>query len=283
MEIATLKKNQYITQYHKEIWSRANKETVSYFRSDWTAWVGNVISAIATGFLTVYLSKIISGENMPIWITSLIVFFATIFGLAFFIVVMFGWKGLYEIPAKMFREKEEALKLYTWDTAPITLQPFDIASGEKGWAIRIDNNKIFPISTISQPIEVSKNGKKVFDIDGHWALFGFVNRRDGLIREKVVHLREMRDYKTREKYSSVIAPSGYIEFVLTKISDDGNYNFETDQDEIPTSPENSIMKLKIAGYVMCEDRDCHLPTITMIVRFDENGIPKIESTAQDET
>lgn len=272
----------YIFQYHKKVWSRANGETASYFRHDLPAWIGSAISAIAAGFLTAYFSKFVYGENIPIWITSLIVFFATIFGLAFFVVVMFGWKGLYEVPAKMFREKEEELKLYTWDTAPITLQPFDIASGEKGWAIRIDNNKKFPISTISQPIEVSKNGKKVFDIDGHWALFGFINRRDGLTREKVVHLREMRDYKTREKYASVVAPSEHIEFVLTKISDDGNYNFETDQDEIPTNPENSIMKLKIAGYVMCEDRDCHLPTITMTVRFDENSIPKIVSLAQDE-
>jgi hypothetical protein len=277
-----LKKNQYIAQYHKEIWNRANKETDSYFRSDWTAWIGNVISAIATGFLTAYLSKIISGENMPIWETSLIVFFATIFGLAFFIVAMFGWKGLWEVPAKMFREKEEELKLHTWDTAPISLQPFDIVSGEKGWAIRIDNKKNFPISAISQPVEVSKNGKTVFSIDGHWALFGFVNRKEGLIRQKVVHLREMQNFKTRERYSSVIEPDGFIEFVLTKNLDDNNYTFETDQDEIPTNPENSVMKLKIAGYVMCEDRDCHLPTITMTIYFDENGIPKIESLAQDE-
>jgi hypothetical protein len=277
VEIPTLNNKKYIFQYHKKVWSRANRETDSYFRHDLPAWIGGAISAIATGLLTAYFLNLINGDNMPFWITSLIVSISTIFGLAFFIVVMFGWKGLWEVPAKMFQEKEEELKLFTWDTSSISLQYFDIASGEKGWAIKIENNKKFPMIAKSKPIEVSKNGESVFNENGHWAMFGFINRKDGLIREKVVHCREMRDYKTHEKFLPSIAPNDFIELVLTKLSDDGKYIFETDQDKILTNPEDSVLKLEIGGWVVIEDKDFFLPKITMLVKFDSSGVPEMVS------
>ena len=51
-----------IREYHQKVWRAAKLDTESYFKSDKWAWVGSIITGIATGLYTTILFRVWSVE-----------------------------------------------------------------------------------------------------------------------------------------------------------------------------------------------------------------------------
>jgi hypothetical protein len=159
--------------YHKAVWRRAKAETESYFRSDTWAWVGGIISALVSGFITSYSENLWSNTTMiPLWVSGLSIAAGMVFGLAFFVVVLWGWKGLWEIPAKMFIDKDRYSSKYNWDYIDIVPKGFDEDS-EFGHGLLFVNLKPHDIQSFSvsldflmdastkTPINIDKNNNRL--------------------------------------------------------------------------------------------------------------------------
>lgn len=274
------KKNQNeVSNYHKFVWAKSWNATIAHYRSNFQDWGGDVIAAIFTALASALFFYIGDGMTFD-WLN--IVLSTLIGGVCVFLFRLFS-NGFWNIPSNLFRDKERKLELYTWNTAPISLHPFDIASGESGWAMRIENNKSIPMSVISKPVEVSNKGRVIFNEKGRWAFFRFINRRDGLTRERITSLREVRNRNEQKVFPFEMRPGEHIDFVLTRSLGGKQYVFETDQDKINGSPKNAAMKVKISGKVIFENSMYDLPTINLEILFDGEGIPEITSVSQNET
>jgi hypothetical protein len=171
-------------EYHKLVWRTAKKDTESYFYSDWKAWVGSGLTGIISGWFVAYLPKLL-GEPMPnLIITFVGILFGTIFGLASFVVVLWGWNGFWFMPAKLYREKEAEANLYTWND--ISFNPYDFKNsnhrnfGDSIFAVGfMERNKSKIPShnleyTNAQIIEINE-GIKILPLDAPLALPYLVN------------------------------------------------------------------------------------------------------------
>ena len=147
-------------QYHKMVWKAAKSETELYFRSDWKAWVGSVITGIVSGCFAAYFPKLL-GEPMPNIIVTIIgILFGTIFGLAIFVIALYVWNGLWVISAKLFRKKEIEANKYTWNDVEISCLE-----------LNPDNPPVIALAVLNKKdYEIQKASAKVISITKDWLI-----------------------------------------------------------------------------------------------------------------
>lgn len=81
---------------------------------------------------------------MPLTVTLTGIVFGTLFGIAFFVLVLWGWNGLWTIPARMYREKEIEANKFTWND--VEKRIFDMPPDNIiAVVLRVTNNKPYDI------------------------------------------------------------------------------------------------------------------------------------------
>jgi hypothetical protein len=114
--------NNTSSEYHKMVWQKAKEETESYFNSDWRSWMGSIITGIATGTFSFWWTNLLGDTSMIHPLVAIIIIAAsTLFGLAIFVVGLWGWNGLWNIPATLYRKKESEANKYTWKDMEIKI------------------------------------------------------------------------------------------------------------------------------------------------------------------
>jgi len=115
-------------EYHKLVWKTAKQETKSYFQ-DWWAWIGGAIVGVVSGGITTYVQNLWSEVVvMPLWFSVAVIVLGTLLGTGLFVVVLYGWNGLWQIPAKLYREKQVVADKLTWNDINIKLKKFQSES-----------------------------------------------------------------------------------------------------------------------------------------------------------
>ena len=127
-------------KYHVLVWETAKKNTEFYFKSDKWAWIGSVITGIATGIYTTILFHVWSGGEMyPLTVSIVGIVFGTVFGLAFFIVILWGWNGFWIVPTKLYREEKRKADRSNWNDVIFSYK--EIREGNEIMAYRIKSRK----------------------------------------------------------------------------------------------------------------------------------------------
>jgi hypothetical protein len=98
-------------EYHKLVWKTARDNTEAYFRSDIRNWIGNLFTAIFTGFAVPYFLYRLSGIVMFNPLLQLAIIIASAFlGLSLFVLLVDGVNGFWIVPAQLHRTKLEEIK-----------------------------------------------------------------------------------------------------------------------------------------------------------------------------
>jgi hypothetical protein len=191
------------------VWSEAKTDTEAYFRSDWKAWAGSVISSVVASWFSAYLPKLL-GETTPNTITTYIgILFGAVLGLVFFVVVILIINGLWSVPAKLYRKKEIEVERTDWRNVALTLTQYSIIGGVSGWALRVENKKSLEFSKLrirAEIIQCFVNQEKTLNNSKGRSL-QYIDRTKGKVEERI---------KECFSISPPIEQGKYIDFVITK-------------------------------------------------------------------
>jgi hypothetical protein len=116
------KKNYQVWKYEKMLWGKAIKDTVALYRTDWRAWLGNLVSIA----LTLLALRVLGGPQvMSDQLTSILAGIIGAVGGTIFILLVHRMSA----PLILYREKETEANKRSWTDIEIKPYRFPENSG----------------------------------------------------------------------------------------------------------------------------------------------------------
>ena len=145
--------------YHKIVWIEAAKEAKHFLWSDKKTLAGNIVLAVVSGFATtLFLDLWSQTAVIPLIIQLLAILIGTLIGFIVLYLFNLGWGGLWEIPLRMFREKEKEANKFTWNDVLVSIDP-NLRENPDGACIRVCNRKSWTIQGgTAQIVNVVRDG-----------------------------------------------------------------------------------------------------------------------------
>lgn len=143
-------------EYHDKVWETAKSDTKSYFRSNMRARIGEVISGVVVGGISLLANKLWGGEVMPLWVSILTMLVGILLGMWIFHGVIYFGYGFWSVPARVFRKLEIKANKYTWEDLKIDI--FEPTS-EDNPTVRLDvtNTKPYDIKAEVFILEMTRD------------------------------------------------------------------------------------------------------------------------------